>query len=686
MMASPNRAAFALASFFGAYLLFQIQPIMARQILPWFGGASAVWSTCLVFFQGGLVAGYVYAHLTRRLGVRRQAVLHLALLAVAAVALPIEISPDWKPADPGAPVTRVLGLLALTVGGPYLLLAATAPLLQDWFARALRAEAPYRLYVPSNVGSLGALLSYPLVVEPLLSVESQVLVWRLTLAGFVGLCGWCGWVSVRGGRAGTERVVPNEPAPRPGAVALWTALAACGSALLLAVTNHLSQEVAAVPMLWVVPLSLYLATFIACFAERYDRRIWTAAFSLALLGALWALAPGSDASLALQTTVLLGLLTAGCMVCHGELVRHRPDPAHLTTFYVTLAVGGSLGGAAVAIGAPLVFDSHSELPFLVLLVPALLLISLASERARRARHAAPVVLWTIPALVFVAALGSALAAAGTTAHTVAAARDFYGVLRVVDDAPGEPRRLRGLLHGRIIHGSQYLDPGLRNHATTYYAESSGIELAIRLHPERAAGRPLTVGVVGLGTGTLAAWAAPGDLFRFFELSPLVIDFGARYFSFLDDSAGAVEVVEGDARLSLERELAQGGARRPYDVLAVDAFSGDAIPVHLMTRESLEVYRAALAPDGVLAFHVSNQHLDLRPVVRALAGALDWPIVEVIRPADPDRAIRKSQWMLLTSNPHLLEGLQPFAAPDEEPARSLLWTDSFSSLWPLIEWR
>lgn len=686
MMAPPNRAVFALASFFGAYLLFQIQPIMAKQILPWFGGASAVWSTCLVFFQGGLVAGYLYAHFTRQLGVRRQAVLHLALLAVVAVALPIEISPDWKPADPGAPVTRMLGLLTLTVGGPYLLLAATAPLLQDWFARALGAEAPYRLYVPSNVGSLGALLSYPLVVEPLLSVESQVLVWRLTLAGFVGLCGWCGWASARGRRAGTARGAPDQPAPRPGAVVLWTALAACGSALLLAVTNHLSQEVAAVPMLWVVPLSLYLVTFIACFAERYDRRVWAAAFSLALLGALWALAPGSDASLALQTTVLLGLLTAGCMVCHGELVRHRPDPAHLTTFYVTLAVGGSLGGAAVAIGAPLVFDSHAELPFLVLLVPALLVISLASERARGVRQAAPVLLWTIPALVFVAALGSALAAAGTAAHTVAAARDFYGVLRVIDDAPGEPRRLRGLMHGRIIHGSQYLDPGLRNQATTYYAEGSGIELAIRLHPARAAGLPLTVGVVGLGTGTLAAWAAPGDLFRFFELSPLVIDFGARYFSFLDDSDGTVEVVEGDARLSLERELSRDGARRPYDVLAVDAFSGDAIPVHLMTRESLDVYRGALAPDGVLAFHVSNQHLDLRPVVRALAGELDWPVVEVLRPADTDRAIQKSQWMLLTSSRFLLEELRPFATSDEEPARALLWTDSFSSLWPLIEWR
>jgi len=686
-MAPSNRAVFALASFFGAYLVFQIQPIMARQILPWFGGASAVWSTCLVFFQVGLVAGYVYAHVTRRLGVRRQAALHLALLTVVAVALPIQIDPDWKPDDPAGPAARVLGLLALSVGGPYVLLAATAPLLQDWFARALGADAPYRLYVPSNIGSLAGLLAYPLIVEPLLSVESQTLAWRLVLAVFVALCGWCGWVSARGRSAGAVRVDSTAPAaPRPGAVALWTALAACGSALLVAVTNQLSQEVAAVPMLWVVPLVLYLATFIACFAEWYDRRTWAAIFALAMLGASWALAPGADASLGLQAAVLLGLLAAGGMLCHGELVRHRPDPAHLTTFYVTLAAGGSLGGGAVALGAPILFDSHAELPYLVLLVPALLLISLAGERARRTRHATPVLLWTIPTLALVAGLGSALAAAGSSARTVAAARDFYGVLRVIDDAPGEPRRLRGLLHGRIIHGSQYLDPRLRTEATTYYAEGSGIELAIRLHPARELARPMTVGVVGLGTGTIARWAAPGDVFRFFELSPLVIDFGGRYFSFLDDSAGSVEIVEGDARLSLERELAANGSRRAYDVLAVDAFSGDAIPVHLMTREGLEVYRAALARDGVLAFHVSNQHLDLRPVVRALARTMSWPAVEVVRPADPDRAIQKSQWMLLTSNAQLLERLQPFATPDDEPGRSLLWTDSFSTIWPLLRWR
>jgi hypothetical protein len=479
------------------------------------------------------------------------------------------------------------------------------------------------------------------------------------------------------GGAGTESTTD---------VLLWVLLAAAGSALLMAMTNQLSQEVAAVPLLWVLPLALYLLTFIICFAERYQRGLWSVLLVAALAGAGWAFAPGSGMHLAEQLAAGLGLLLAGCMVCHGELVRIRPDPARLTRFYLALALGGAAGGAAVALVAPRVFDAYSELPLVALLIPALLAACLFRDRARLAGRSVPAALVGLPVLAFVLALGAALRSPGQGPQTIAVARDFYGVIKVIEDAPGADRIQRGLMHGRILHGAQFVAPDLRRRVDNYYGPDSGIELVLRSHPRRKGGEPMQIGVIGLGVGTLAGRAQAGDTIRFFELSPIVIDFAARYFTYLEDTPARIDIVPGDARLSLERELAAGRPRRGYDLLAVDAFSGDSIPVHLMTRESFALYGAALAPGGVLAINITNQHLDVEPVVRALADHADMVALDIRQAANPAEAIRENRWMIVGRDAGLLAELAPYATPDRPGTRRLTWTDDFSALVPVVKWR
>jgi hypothetical protein len=692
---TANAAAFQLTIAIGAFLLFLVEPMAARFLLPWFGGSPSVWSTCLLFFQAALLAGYVYAHLTRRLGPGRQARLHLVLLVVAIATLPIIPSPAWKPVDPSHPAGRILLLLTATVGLPYVLLAATAPMVQDWFARlaahdaesARPRHAVYWLYALSNLGSLLGLLAYPTSIERLLSIRGQAWFWS---GGFVFFCFVCAWAALQVWRlpapAVTAAELAHDEAPvRAADWAMWLLLSLTGTGLLLAVTNELCQNVAVVPLLWIVPLTAYLLTFILCFSGMYRRSVWM----WMLIGALgylsWLTRQSVTQPFAMQVGALLAVLFSGCMVCHGELVHIRPAPRHLTAFYLAIAGGGSVGGIAVALVAPMVFSRLWEFPIFTLLPLALLVVAIARDGESRLHRG----WWRLGWTVIVAGLAVSTyelmrPPESDNSTEIARTRNFYGVLTVLDDDPDQEPVLRRLRNGTILHGAQFVDPAHKMDVTTYYGDGSGVEVAIDQHPKRDAKQRLRIGVIGLGAGTIAALGQAGDTVHFYEINPAAVDFAQHYFTFLSGSPAAVEITLGDARLSLERELRDPAKQHLYDVMAIDAFSGDAIPVHLLTREAFALYREALREDGVLAVHVSNHYLDLPPIVRGLAAEQGRKVAMIETMDDDSRALDSSTWMLVTGNEAMLENAKPYATKPEPNERSLVWTDAFSSLLQVLK--
>ena len=694
---------YAVTILLGSFLLFQVQPLIGRYILPWFGGSPAVWTTCMLFFQVALLAGYGYAHGVTAASRRRQGYLHLALLVVALLFLPIAPDPErWKPLSGQEPAPQILLLLLATIGIPYMALAANAPLVQHWFVRSFPGTSPYPLYALSNGASLVALLSYPFLVEPQFTLARQASIWGWLFAAYALCCAACALLPALAGRFGwvVDAGAADETAASasmgddgstrlaPATVVIWLLLSASGSALLLATTNQLCQEVAVVPFLWVLPLTLYLATFIVCFTgdRAYDRILWGVLLAGALLPACRVLAMGVTATLPVQILIYLAALVTGCMVCHGELFRSRPDPRHLTAFYLVIATGGAVGGLFVAVAAPLFFDGFWEYPVTLAALGAVVILAWLRGGAFAGS------LWVPP----VAVVAEIALVAFTVMHirtlapwTVATDRNFYGVLRVTRDRDSLGPKLN-LMHGRVLHGTQYTDPERRRTPTSYYAPESGAGLALRFHPRRQgadpADRHLRVGVVGLGAGTLAAHGQRGDLFRFYEINPAVIRVADRHFTFLRDSAARVETLPGDARIVLEEELRRGAPQR-YDVLLVDAFSSDAIPIHLLTRECFALYRRHLAPDGLLLFHVTNRFLDLIPVVQAQADAAGERAALVRCVEDPKSGRGKSDWVIVTRNgmfldaPEIREKATPLTSRAAPP---ILWTDDFAGLWQVLK--
>ena len=735
-------ACFAAATFLGAFLLFLVQPLVAKYILPWFGGGAAVWTTCVLFFQATLLAGYLYAHLgVKRLGTRGQAALHAAvLLAAAAAALPAIVPAErWKLAgDTANPTGQILLLLAATVGLPCLALAATSPLLHAWYGRMRPGAAVYRLYALSNLGSLLALLAYALAVEPLLSRRTQAALWSAGMAAFAVLCAACAMLAARhargagpeadAGEAGSDGAdrapgdrdgdashdgdddvrggpVPTpvpagamRPAPPPGLseideppagpvpqrplrrgleLALWLALPACTSALLLATTNALTQDLAPVPFLWVLPLALYLVTFIVAFDRPawYGRPVFAVLLAAGCAGVVWVLAAHPVPSAKDGIAVFSLALFAGCMTLHGELARLRPPPRRLTGYYLAIAAGGAAGGLLAAVGAPMGLRSYAEFPIALCACCALAFaVPLVAERRAPGVAAA----FAVPADVVV--LGGVLWALGSAhlrhGRVLARVRDFYGVLTVVEvDTPGGPARR--LYHGGITHGQQYVAPARRGEPTAYFRADSGIGRL--LGPASPLNRPRRVAVVGLGIGTIAAYAGPGDAYHFFEISPDVERLAREWFTYLADAERrgvAVEVVTGDGRLSLDRRAGPGR----YDVIALDAFSGDAVPVHLLTLEAFDVYRRHLAPGGVVAVQVSNRYVDLRPPVVAAARRLGWRHA-FVQSAVTGEDVFSSDFLLLSPDPAPVEhvrraaGLAPEGdVPDVQP-----WTDDHANV-------
>lgn len=685
-------ARFALAIVLGAFLLFQVQFILAKRLLPWFGGAPAVWTACMLFFQVLLLAGYGYAHGLARAWPRRQRDVHLALLAAALLLLlsrarswpsPLTPGEEWSP-QPGAdPVLSILRMLAVSAGLPYLVLAATGPLVQSWLAR-LSGASPYRLYALSNLGSLLGLLSYPFVIEPWLSVAGQGWFWACAFVGFACAVGAC---AVAVGRVAAEERAASGPGPPRPAIfqfALWFGLAAVASTLLLAVTNEICLDVAVIPFLWVLPLALYLLSFVVCFEyERLCRReIWLGAVAVAAPSCLYALSRGTDLPIGGQVAVFGGALFAYCMACHGELARTKPPPAHLTSFYLTVAAGGAAGGLFTSLVAPALFPGYWELHLALLggavLLVAVLLLDAGSWLNRGG--AGRVRSYRIAAYAGVAVLTWRLGAQARDdlRGMTEVRRGFFGVLSVALENRGESDERLKLRHGRIAHGLQFTAPARRREPTTYYGPKSGAGLALRRHPRRLAGEPLRVGLVGLGVGTLAAYARPGDVLRVYEINPEVLRLSAGpypTFTFLRDAAAEVTTVVGDARLSLARELPQD-----FDVLALDAFNGDAIPMHLLTREAFAVYLRHLRAGGVLAVHVSNKYLDLKPVVRGLAGSFG--LRAVLVDARSSGALWASDWVLVARDGALFTDAEIDAAALPLAVREAglpVWTDAYSNL-------
>lgn len=847
---------FALTIFTSAFLLFQVQPLIARFILPWFGGAPTVWTTCMLFFQIVLLLGYLYADLVNRwLRPRSQVILHTILALVALLLLPITPSESWKPTGDESPTLRILLLLMASIGLPYFLLSTTGPLVQAWFARCYPQRSPYRLYALSNVGSLLALLTYPMVFEPLLATRTQSSSWGYGFIGFAALVVATGWFSIRrvDSLANSESV---EPSAIPVATSLtpastapvswqlfgWILLAAIPSVLLLATTNQICQEVAVVPFLWILPLSLYLISFIICFDRPswYSRTLFGTLLIGSAISTIYCLARFGGGELFMTLGSLLAILFSACMTCHGELVRQRPAPRYLTIYYLMISVGGALGGSFVALIAPSLFKGFFELHWSILAAVAasllamlfnggqneLVRITLLSSTGVLAvscvamldtgnakqfsenwawRSCCAIAFWLVTliligwnddwrqyknkrldsfsssqsqplnvpwivaltlilslitlvflflpkvatdfwregALVYFVLLaafaagfrvefgipkawrswvGKAFAIVATGAvgwlllqqayridrSTIEIRRDFYGLLKVkeassvakVNGQRVDEGFVRTLVNGRTLHGFQFTRPDLQMRITTYYSEGSGIGLSIARHPKRLLGQPLAIGVVGLGVGTLAAWAEPGDRITFYEINPECVEIAKTKFTYLTESPAEKQLILGDARIQMEKQIREQSSNADtqekkddetqglYDVLAIDAFSSDAIPRHLLTAESFQIYRKLLKPDGILAVHVSNLHLDLRPVTLSLAEGENWPARVVEDSSDdstaPGRWQTSSTWIVITNN-------QEFWDDSEVTDRSyewdnpwrIHWTDDFGSLVQIL---
>jgi hypothetical protein len=667
---------YAAAIFLGAFLLFLIEPMIAKAILPWFGGAAAVWTTCLLFFQGMLLGGYLYSDrlASFRSKPRNQALWHLALLWASVFLLPISPSQRWKPTAADDPTFRILGLLLATIGLPYLLLS-TGPLLQAWYARQQPAAAPYRLFAVSNAGSLLGLLSYPILLEPFFTTRRQFQCWSVLYSGFVLLVTAAGVRYVRARNFEAASRAAGTAPPSWDVHLFWIAFPACSSLLLLAVTNHLSRNVAPIPFLWVLPLALYLLSFILCFErEAFYKRGWYLRLLLVAFAAMVCALSGLGEAVGLPALVAIfaGGLFVCCIVCHGELARLKPAAEHLTRYYILVAFGGAVGGAFVALIAPRIFCDNTELPaglVLCLLLPSLIL--LRSTPLQR-------VLLVSIGVALAGVLYALLYSGAFRPESRLVARNFYGVLRVQDHLGSDPSRAtRELRSGTINHGQQFLAPERRRRPTAYYGPTSGVGLAL-LHCRRDL--PQRVGVIGLGAGVLASYARAGDYYRFYEINPLVVGLAHTHFTFLRDSPAPIDVVLGDGRLCLEREAAQN-----FDILAVDAFSGDAIPVHLLTREAFLVYFRHIKQNGILAVHISNRYLDLAPIVQLAVQAFGRRAIVIENRPDPEAAILRSTWVLAALQ---LEDLPQPAIRDVEshrpiPAGTRPWTDDYSNIFSIL---
>ena len=678
MHSSYTRWLFAGTIFASAFSLFLVQPLIAKQILPWFGGTAAVWAVCMVFFQMTLLAGYAYSdalatHLTPRL----QLAVHAVLLLSSLLFLPIIASSGWKPAGAEDPMLLIVGLLIATIGVPYFLLSTTGPLVQSWVAQINLGSHVYRLFALSNMASLAALISYPFLIEKSTSLRLQAYGWSSLYAVFAVLCIASGLYFVRHTRTLPESAHLKSHVPEGNwyptwkDYLLWLAPAAMASWLLVAITNHITQNVASIPFLWVLPLTLYLLTFVLCFESDwwYRRKIFVPASGVLLALSAFGL---QDEDIANEYIIAIPLYATAlfvlCMFLHGELARLRPNPRYLTRFYLMLSIGGALGGIFVGLFAPRVLPAYYELGLGLILTA--LLGALMYNRSRIILPAA--LLLSVMCALF---LYQQVKEDFSSARRLE--RNFYGTLKTIDVAKEKlDDTVRQLYHGSIKHGEQYLSEARRREPTTYYGRTSGVGIAI--NATRKDGQK--VGVIGLGAGTLATYGREGDSYRMYEINPEVIELAQSEFTFISDSKANVDFVLGDARLSMEKEEPQ-----MFDVLAVDAFSGDSVPVHLLTTESMAVYMRHMRPNGIIAFHVTNKFLNLPPVVESIARANGLHVAH-IRDEDDNPLLRNTDWVLVARDTAVLakDEIRLKAKPIKPIAGLKPWTDDFNNLFAIVK--
>ena len=670
------RVLFGGAVFLASFLLFLVEPIAAKQLLPVFGGSAAVWITCLVFFQTALLVAYLYAHW---LAQRSHWILHFALLLLAAASAIVWSAKtiEWSSASQH-PVSAIFAALGLSIGLPFLMLGATSPLLQVWLARLETRGIPYRLYALSNLASLLALALYPTLIEPHFTLHAQRLVWCCGFAVFALVSATLTW-RTRSATYPLRSALQDEsdltPAPLSHKL-LWVLLPMGAAMQLSAVTSYLTQNIAAIPLLWILPLAVYLITLILAFQfPRLLPRGIITRFLVVLLAGLGYMLSQIDVSVPLRIGLSFFLVEVffACLFCHTEANALRPQrTSESTLFYLFFAAGGALGSFLIGIASPLIFSFNYDLAF-TFFITALLALAVTWTSGWQQR-----LLWataSVLLLVLVVMLHLAY-----LRNTPIAVRNFYGSLRVRESLSAYPgATMRTLTNGSIQHGTQIFSPELRKTPTTYYAEDSGVGLALRFC---CPGHARNIGVVGLGVGTIAAYGQPGDRIRFYEINPAVYPIAQHAFTYMRDSAAHVDSVEGDARATLAAEPPMG-----FDVLVVDAFSGDAIPLHLLTTQAMDVYKRHLAPGGIIAFHISNSHVDLEPEIVQLAKAAGMDVRRVPSFENHDLGEFTATWMLLTNNSNF------FAQPEvairvRKPVDAKdfhVWTDDYSSLLPSLRW-
>ncbi|HMO76610.1 MAG TPA: fused MFS/spermidine synthase [Sphingopyxis sp.] len=739
--ASPRRWLFVATILVGSFLLFQIQPMVARMVLPRLGGAPMVWNSAMLVYQALLLGGYAYAHWLGRFAVRRQAMIHVALLLAAALWLPIGIA-SIAPAAPGQEALWVPLLLVASIGPVFFAVAAQAPLMQRWFAADPRAGDPYYLYAASNLGSFAGLISYPALVEPNLPLAAQSWGWTagyallVALVAAAGAARWRGAAAAPAGTAGAD-----EPRPPLRRQLHWLLIAAVPSGLMLSTTTHLTTDIVAMPLLWVLPLGLYLLSFVIAFstAERLVQIfIFVAPAVLLATGGLALLSTGGGSMIVAIAS--LGMLFVVATALHGYLYHLRPAPRHLTLFYLVMSAGGVLGGLFAALIAPIVFDWVYEHPLLVLaaalllplpalfpwnewlklsprvgrLIAALLVLvavyaALRMTDAWTGRLEGAAGLWALGILIigllvtgwrwaYVATLGVLMIGVGgwdtiEESFTGNRVRSYFGVYTVTDDRYRNERRLA---HGTTLHGLQRTDAEQQRRPTTYYGFQSGVGMTLD-RADSLAGPDAAIGIVGLGTGTLACYRKPGQRWTFFEIDPVMVDIArdSAKFTFLAECAPDAPVVLGDARL----RIAELPPAR-FDILVIDAFSSDAIPLHLVTSEAIGVYARALKPDGILLVHISNRFFDLQPVLAAEASARGWAAAIRMDPATGGgrASLTSSNWVALTATPRRLDQLTGGTRPREEAFDDgawvplagrdgfSRWTDDYASTLPILLWK
>ena len=688
-----------ISVFISAFLVFQIQPIISKIILPWFGGGASVWTTCMLFFQFFLLVGYLYAYiLTKIFRVKYQIILHLACLLLSLFLLPYNITDIQNTLISGPPTWTILKVLFFGLGFPYLILSANTPLLQQWFTTETNGRYPYRLYAISNVGSFLALISYPLVIEPFMPLDWQIKLWSSIYWLFVFMVGWIFFIVINQNNK-DRPCIPElfiNPQVSSFRLILWFMLSALGVILLVSTTNALTQNVPPVPFLWLAPLAIYLLTYVVAFSNFtiYVRNIWLPFFMLLSFVALLIYFIGGQFDIITQLLIYLLILLCGCMICHGELNSLKPKQGNTTLFYLVLSIGGVCGSFLVSFVAKSLFDEFLEFPLAIFSVLVLATASLWwNKQYELAELETETTITGVVANSQISILAVGCAVVGLIwlfiftklnnqyqQYDIAKARNFYGILTVKDITEGNVNERR-LIDGTTSHGSQSLPLSESAVPMSYYRPGTGVQLVIE---ELSRDRLLQVGIIGLGVGALAAYGQPGDHYTFYELNPLVSDFAKKYFSYLHNSRAEVDVKLGDARVTLQNEL-DLGKKNAFDLLVIDAFSGDLIPTHLMTHEAFLLYQQHIKIQGVIALHISNRHLSLLPVIMNHSQSLNMQIMLFDTPGDGNE--HDAQWVMLTNNSRLtqspkLVNRQTVIAKDQH--QNVLWTDDYSSLIPILK--